>query len=139
MVEELKVRKAMRRSKVLAAGAKGRIFVVYLITWCLFLVVGMVEMPLAMIVGFGALKGERHVLLQVAILCVNFMAHSMVTPVLMIGLSLVYFDQRVRQDGLDLLLMLDGGAGAGVNGAGASSSAPPTLQAGEPASDAAAL
>ncbi len=139
VVEELRVRKAMRRSKVLAAGAKGRIFVVYLITWCLFLVVGMVEMPLAMIVGFGALKGERHVLLQVAILCVNFMAHSMVTPVLMIGLSLVYFDQRVRQDGLDLLLMLDGGAGAGVNGAGASSSAPPTLQAGEPASDAAAL
>ncbi len=139
VVEELRVRKAMRRSKVLAAGAKGRIFVVYLITWCLFLVVGIVEMPLAMIVGFGALKGERHVLLQVVILCVNFIAHSMVTPVLMIGLSLVYFDQRVRQDGLDLLLMLDGGAGAGVNGAGASSSAPPTLQAGEPASDAAAL
>ena len=144
VVEELKVRKAMRRSKVLAAGAKGRIFVVYLIAWCLLIVVGMVEMPLAMIVGFGALKGERHVLLQVVILLVNFIAHSMVTPVLMIGLSLVYFDQRVRQDGLDLLLMLDGGANAGTTGAGTggaatSVSAPPTLQAGEPASDAAAL
>jgi hypothetical protein len=144
VVEELKVRKAMRRSKVLAAGAKGRIFVVYLIAWCLLIVVGMVEMPLAMIVGFGALKGERHVLLQVVILLVNFIAHSMVTPVLMIGLSLVYFDQRVRQDGLDLLLMLDGGANAGTTGAGTGGaatgvSAPPTLQAGEPASDAAAL
>ena len=91
-------------------------------------------MPLAMIVGFGALKGERHVLLQVVILFVNFIAHSAVTPVLMIGLSLVYFDQRVRQDGLDLLLMLDGEQGAETGG-----SAPPTLQAGEPASDAAAL
>jgi hypothetical protein len=92
-------------------------------------------MPLLMIIGFGALKGERHVLLQVVILFVNFVAHSAVTPVLMIGLSLVYFDQRVRQDGLDLLLMLeDGAANAGTGG-----SAPPTLQAGEPASDAAAL
>jgi hypothetical protein len=139
VVEGLKVRKAMRRSKVLAAGAKGRIFVVYLIAWCLFMVAGMLEMPLAMIVGLGALKGERHMLLQAVILFVNFIAHSIVTPVLMIGLSLVYFDQRVRQDGLDLLLMLEAGANAGTGGGGAGASAPPTLQAGEPASDAAAL
>ena len=134
VVEELQVRKAMRRSKVLSRGAKGRIFVVFLITGCLFMVAGIIEMPLAMIIGFGALKGERHVLLQVVILFVNSIAHSVVTPVMMIGLSLVYFDQRVRQDGLDLLLMLDAGAktGAGDN-------APPTLQTGEPASDAAAL
>jgi hypothetical protein len=113
VVEGLGVRAAMRRSKVLAAGAKGRIFVVYLIAWCLFLVAGIVESPLLFIIGFGALKGERHVLLQVVLLLVNFVAHSMVTPVLMIGLSLVYFDQRVRQEALDLLLMLGGGAAAG--------------------------
>lgn len=134
VIEDLQVRRSMRRSKVLAAGAKGRIFVVFLIAWCLLMVAGIIEMPLAMIIGLGALKGERHVLLQMVILFVNFIAHSAVTPVLMIGLSLVYFDQRVRQDGLDLLLMLDGGANAGAGG-----SAPPTLQAGEPASDAAAL
>lgn len=134
VVEGLKVRKAMRRSKVLAAGAKGRLFVVYLITWCLFMLAGVLEMPLLMIIGLGALKGERHVLLQVVLQLVNFVAHSAVTPVMMIALSLVYFDQRVRQDGLDLLLMLDGGANAGAGGG-----VPPTLQAGEPASDAAAL
>jgi hypothetical protein len=113
VVEGIGVRAAMRRSKVLAEGAKGRIFVVYLIAWCLFLVAGIAEMPLLMIIGFGALKGERHVLLQVVLLFVNFIAHSMVTPVLMIGLSLVYFDQRVRQEALDLLLMLGGVAAAG--------------------------
>lgn len=134
VMEGVKVRPAMRRSKVLAAGAKGRIFVVCLITWCLLLVAGIVEMPLTMIVGFGALKGERHVLMQVVLLFVNFVAQSAVTPVLMIGLSLVYFDQRVRQDGLDLLLMLDAGAKTEAGG-----DAPPTLQSGEPASDAAAL
>ena len=138
VIEDLKVRKSMRRSKVLAAGAKGRLFVVFLIAWCLLMVAGIIEMPLAMVIGLGALKGERHVLLQTVILFVNFIAHSAVTPVLMIGLSLVYFDQRVRQDGFDLLLMLDGGANAGTGGAGASGSSP-ELQSGEPASDAAAL
>ena len=113
VVEGLKVRAAMRRSKVLAVGAKGRIFVVYLIAWCLFLVAGIMETPLLMIIGFGAMKGERHVLLQAVLLLVNFVAHSMVAPVLMIGLSLVYFDQRVRQEALDLLLMLGGGSAAG--------------------------
>lgn len=134
VVEGLKVRPAMRRSKVLSAGAKGRIFVVFLIAWCLFLVAGILEMPLAMIIGLGALKGQRHVMLQVVMLFVNFFSYSLVAPVVMIGLSLVYFDQRVRQDGLDLLLMLDGGAGASAGG-----NAAPTLQTGEPASDAAGL
>lgn len=134
VLEGLKVRPAMRRSKVLAAGAKGRIFVVCLIAWCLLLVAGIVEMPLTMIIGFGALKGERHMLMQVILLFVNFVAQSAVTPVLMIGISLVYFDQRVRQDGLDLLLMLESGARQSAAGG-----APPTMQAGEPASDAAAL
>ena len=132
VVEGLTVRPAMRRSKVLAAGAKGRIFIVYLITWCLFMVAGIVEMPLAFIIGFGALKGERHVLLQVAIQFVNFVAHSAVTPVMMIGLSLVYFDQRVRQDGLDLLLMLDAATKAGAGGGA------PTQEASGRAGDAAA-
>ena len=134
VLEGLRVRPAMRRSKILAAGAKGRIFVVYLIAWCLYMVAGVLEMPLAMIIGFGALKGEQHVLLQFVIVFVNFFAHSLVTPVLMIGLSLVYFDQRVRQDGLDLLLMLSGDASVASTG-----SEPPTLPTGEPASDAAGL
>lgn len=137
VVEGSKVRASMRRSKVLAAGAKGRIFVVYLIAWCLFMVAGILEMPLALIIGFGALKGERHVLLQVALLLVNFVAHSMVMPVLMIGLSLVYFDQRVRQEALDLLLMLGGGTAAGLQ-----SGAPPNpleTRAEGPAGDAAAF
>ncbi len=134
VLEHLKVRAAMRRSKVLAAGAKGRIFVVYLITWCLLLVAGVLESPLALLIGFGAMRGEKHITAQIALLLVNFVAYSAVVPVVMIGLTLVYFDQRVRQDGLDLLMMLKGGVHADPSG-----SAPPTLRTGEPASDAAAL
>jgi hypothetical protein len=144
VLEQLKVRAAMRRSKVLSAGAKGRIFVVYLITWCLFLVAGIVEMPLTLLLVYGAMRGEKHIAVQMVMLLVNFVAYSAVVPVMMIGLTLVYFDQRVRQDGLDLLLMLEGGVNASGNGTA------PTFhssqqdgrepqQTGEPANDAAAL
>lgn len=126
VIEGLKVRPAMRRSKVLAAGAKGRIFVVFLIAWCLYMVAGVLEMPLTMIVGMGALRGEQHVTAQAAMLLVNFIAHTAVSPVAMIGLSLVYFDQRVRQEALDLLLMLGGSPG---DGHGAASAGEPLNQA----------
>lgn len=111
VIEGLKVRAAMRRSKGLATGTKGRIFVVFLIAFCLYLVGGMLNAPLAYFVGMGAVRGEQHVLAQAAMLVVNFIAHTMVAPVAMIGLSLVYFDQRVRQEALDLMLMLGGSSG----------------------------
>jgi hypothetical protein len=104
----------MRRSKVLAAGAKGRIFVVFLITWCLYMVAGVINTPLAFFVSMGAIRGEQHVLAQAAMLLVNFIGHTAVSPVAMIGLSLVYFDQRVRQEALDLQLMLGGSPGEGL-------------------------
>lgn len=139
VLERLKVRAAMRRSKVLTRGAKGRIFVVFLIGWCLFLVVGMLEIPLSLLIMLGVSHGQQHIGAQVAFLLVNFLGYSVVVPVIMIGLSLVYFDQRVRQDGLDLLLMLDSGATAGTSSAGIGGSALPTLHASESASDAAGL
>jgi hypothetical protein len=116
VVEELKVREAIRRSKVLTRGAKGRNFVVFLIAWCLAVVGSGLEMPLALIVGLGALRGEQHVLAMVGMLLINFVTRTLVTPVVLIGLSLVYFDQRVRQEALDLLLMLGGAAGMGTGG-----------------------
>lgn len=138
VVEQLKVRPAMRRSKILAAGAKGRIFVVFLIAWCLYMVAGMLEAPLAFFVGMGAVRGQEHVLAQVAMLLVNFVAHAAVSPVAMIGLSLVYFDQRVRQEALDLMLMLGGSAGDGAEMAPRSAEADAASALG-PAGDAAAL
>jgi hypothetical protein len=139
VVERLKVRTAMRRSKVLSSGAKGRIFVVLLITWCLFMVAGILEMPMAFVVGFGAMRGEQHVLAQAGVLVVNFVAHTVVSPVALIGLSLVYFDQRVRQEALDLLLMLGGGAEAGPGVAGGEAMLKKQTDELGPASDAASF
>jgi hypothetical protein len=137
VVEGQQLRAAMRRSKVLTRGAKGRIFVVFLIAWCLAMVGGMLEMPLALFVGFRALRGEEHLLAQGGLLLINFVTHTLVTPVVLIGLSLMYFDQRVRQEALDLVLML----GGTVDGSNASGEflRPAAARESRPADDAAAL
>jgi hypothetical protein len=104
VIEHLEVRAAMRRSKTLAAGNKGRIFVVLLIAGVLLWVAGVAQLPL----NFLLLRApnQEHAVAEAIILLVNFMANTLVPPVAMIGLSLVYFDQRVRKEAFDLVMLL---------------------------------
>jgi hypothetical protein len=104
VIEGATVRTAMRRSKILTKGAKGRIFIVLLIMTALGMTVGVLQMPLVFVVMKAPL--QEHNVVQSIQLIVNALAQMVVTPVGLIGLSLVYFDQRVRQEGFDLLLML---------------------------------
>ena len=103
-VEGGTVRVSMRRSKVLTVGAKGRVFMVGLVVWVLSMVAGVVQMPLAFVVARTPL--EAHIAAHAMIMAINFLTVTVVSPVGMIGLALVYFDQRVRQEGFDLLLMM---------------------------------
>jgi hypothetical protein len=104
IVEGSGVRASMRRSKDLAAGAKGKLFVVLLIAYALYLVAGMIQSPLL----FLMLRhpAEEHITAQGVILVVGFIGTTLVTPVIVIGYALVYFDQRVRKEGFDLLMLL---------------------------------
>jgi hypothetical protein len=104
VIEGASIRESLRRSRTLTVGAKGKIFVVILIVAALGMTAGMLQMPLLFIVARAPL--QEHILAQATSLIVNAFAQMVVTPVGLIGLSLVYFDQRVRQEGLDLLLML---------------------------------
>ena len=106
MVERLTVRQAMRRSKVLSRGTKGRLFTVLLIAGCLYLVVGVLESPASLLIVFSP-KGE-HYLAQAITLTISFLGRTVVAPVALIGLTLVYFDQRVRQEAFDLQMLLEG-------------------------------
>jgi len=112
VVEQTKVRASMRRSKNLASGTKGRIFVVLLIAVALSYVGAAIEAPLAFFIVRSPL--QPHVMLQAIILGINFVTHTLVTPVALIGLSLVYFDQRVRMEAFDLVMLLGGEMGAPV-------------------------
>lgn len=109
VVERLTIRAAMRRSKVLAAGTKGRIFVVLLIAGCLYYVVAILESPATLLIMFA--PRQEHYIAQAISLVVSFLGHTVVAPVALIGLTLVYFDQRVRKEALDLQLLLDGSRG----------------------------
>ena len=98
------VRASMRRSKTLAAGAKGRIFVVLLIAVALYTVALTVDAPMLFVIGRAPF--QEHIAAQAVILLVGFVCNTLVSPVALIGLSLVYFDQRVRREGFDLLMLL---------------------------------
>ena len=106
VVEQSTVRASMRRSKILTSGTKGRIFLVLLITAALYWVGGEIQLPMLFFVGQAPL--EPHVMAQAVILAVSFVTHTLVSPVALIGLSLVYFDQRVRREAFDLVMLLGG-------------------------------
>jgi len=106
VVEGLTVRASMRRSKVLVPGAKARIFVVSLISFCLYMVVGVLQAPLAIMMVFALKKGHESIGAQAGTLLIGFLGHSVVTPVAMIGFTLVYFDQRVRKEAFDIAVLL---------------------------------
>ncbi len=106
VVEQSTVRASMRRSKTLTSGTKGRIFVVLLIATVLYWVAGAIEMPMAIFIARAPL--QPHVIAQALILTTSFVAHTLVSPVALIGLSLVYFDQRVRMEAFDLVMLLGG-------------------------------
>ena len=118
VTEGLTIRPAMRRSKVLAAGAKGRIFVVLLIALSLLEVVGILQSPATFLVMLA--PNKEHYLARIIALLVTFVGHTAVAPIALIGLTLVYFDQRVRKEALDLELLLEGARIPANAGSGAS-------------------
>jgi hypothetical protein len=115
VMEGTGVRASMRRSKTLATDTKGKIFVVLLIAFALYLVVGTIESPMLFFIARSPFK--EHVMAQAAILLIGFVGHTLVSPVALIGLTLVYFDQRVRMEAFDLVMMLGGAAAAPVKAA----------------------
>jgi len=99
---------------VLTQGSKGRIFVLLLLAGVLNYVANLLQTPLLLFVTFTLAKGGQAIGSEIAMLIVSFVAHAAVQPVAMIGLSLLYFDQRVRQEALDLLVMLGPDVPGGV-------------------------
>ncbi len=106
VLERSKVRPAMRRSKHLTDGTKWRILLVWLITIALFMVVGILQAPLTLVSMMLIMKGGHAFVTQTISLIVNFVGYTVVTPVPMIGLSLLYFDQRVRKEAFDIAFLL---------------------------------
>jgi uncharacterized membrane protein len=105
VIENVPVRQSMRRSKYLADGGKGRIFLLGLLLWALYLVIGMIQMPFALLIAQS--RATQHALAYAVVSLVNFLAGSLVAPIGAIGLCLFYFDERVRKEAFDIEFLME--------------------------------
>ena len=105
VVEDLKARQALRRSVVLSRGSWGRIFL-------LGLLIAIIQIGLALITQMffivAAVKqhGVLPMWVQVAQQVVGFFTNSFIGPMYATGLTLFYYDQRIRKEGFDIEWMM---------------------------------
>ena len=110
VLEDTGFGESLSRSRELTAGHRGRVFAIYLLYFALILAL---EMGLAAPLGaFLAIKGGAAAVaamtpvIGVANAIISFLIESLVTPILSISLSLMYYDERVRKEAFDIHLMM---------------------------------
>jgi hypothetical protein len=131
VVEDIKARKAIRRSIELSKGSRGRIFL-------LMLLIVAVEMGLLFITQIffvfavmAAIKnhGEVPVWIQISQQIVGFLTNSFIGPIYATGITLFYYDQRIRKEGFDIEWMMEA---AGMSASPLTAEAPPVPAPMEP-------
>src|SRR6185437_16024294 len=101
VVENLKARVAVRRAIELSKGARGRIFVLLLLIGALKLGIGGITQSFLFVAVFkhhGQIPMGMNVLSQF----ISFCTTTFLGPIGAAGLTLFYFDQRVRKEGFDI-------------------------------------
>jgi hypothetical protein len=104
VVEDIRVPAAMRRSKQLSAGGKGRIFLMFLLLAALYMVAGALQTPFSLML-FVSRSGE-HVIAQGITLLITFLTTALVGPIGAIALCLFYIDERVRKEAFDIDVLM---------------------------------
>lgn len=103
VVEQTGVRESLKRSAFLSKGSRKRILTVYTLFAVLSWIIGggLGIFTLALDRGMGL-----HVLATIFGYAAGFVAGSLTGPLVTIGISLVYYDERVRKEAFDLQLMM---------------------------------
>ncbi|MGI4756659.1 MAG: hypothetical protein ACRYGF_07405 [Janthinobacterium lividum] len=104
VVEDLSPGAALGRSKDLLQTRKGRVFAVLLL-------IGIFYVVISSFIGFLGLSFLRgHVALialQAVGLLVTMLSSLLLQPLLMVALCVVYYDERVRREGYDLVALME--------------------------------
>ena len=126
VIEDVPARKAIRRSIELSKESRGRIFVLGLLIVAIQLGLVAISQVFFIVAAFAAVKhhGTLPVWMQALQQIVGFFTNSFIGPMYATGLTLFYYDQRVRKEGYDIEWMMEA---AGMN---ASSEAPQADPAG---------
>jgi len=115
VTEEQKAWPAMQRSVQLTKGSRGRIFVMYLLVFILAIVAYyaltapvdiVLKLTLYKSMGGMEMLTKPPIMLQVVSLFISFLERSFVMPIYAIALLLFYNDQRTRQEGYDIELLM---------------------------------
>jgi uncharacterized membrane protein len=124
VIEDLKARKAIKRSIELTRGSRGRIFILLLLIFVIELGLATITQVFFIVAAYTAAK--RHatvpVWMQIAQQVVGFITNSFIGPMYATGLTLFYYDQRVRKEGFDIEWMMEA---AGMNIPAPAVQAPP--------------
>lgn len=105
VVEDLKARKAIRRSVELSKGSRGRIFVLGLLVFVIEIGVVLLSQFFIFVLAY---KHHGHVgpVAQAISQVISFFTNTLVGPIYATGLTLFYYDQRVRKEGYDIEWMM---------------------------------
>jgi hypothetical protein len=109
VVEDIKARKAIRRSIELSQGSRGRIFLLGLLILAIQLGLVFVTQIIFIVAIFAAAKkgAQPPVWIQIAQQIVGFLTNSFIGPMYATGLTLFYYDQRIRKEGFDIEWMME--------------------------------
>jgi len=105
VLENLKARAAIRRGIALSKGARGRIFVLILLIFAIKFVVVMTSQVFVFIAAFRH-RGQLGPGLLAISQVIGFFTNTFLGPIYATGITLFYYDQRVRKEGYDIEWMM---------------------------------
>jgi uncharacterized membrane protein len=106
VVEDTSAGAALKRSIELSKGSRGRIFVLGLLVYAVKLLLGILFGFPFIAFGFKH-PGQPLPLVYLAIQQVGvFLTNTFIGPIYSAGLTLFYYDQRVRKEGFDVEWMM---------------------------------
>jgi len=116
VLEETGVSDSRSRSTFLTDGCRGRIFLIFLLYFLvMYALIGFVQFPIMALLMVAALKaGSTNPTLPFWYLAAEwgsaFVVSALVTPILLIALTLQYYDGRIRKEALDLQVLMQSAA-----------------------------
>jgi hypothetical protein len=130
VIEDLKARKAIRRSIELSKGSRGRIFVLLLLIFVIEIGLVTITQLFFVFAMFAAVRhhAEVPVWMQITQQIVGFLTNTFIGPMYATGLTLFYYDQRIRKEGFDIEWMM---AAAGMTAEVTPPATPPTTMLSE--------
>jgi hypothetical protein len=108
VIEEKEARESLSRSFRLTKGFAGRAFMIYVVYCVIILVVGFVfDLPFTVMIAAAA-GNPGMVRFWTAVMQVSAqIGGALALPVLLIGVSIFYYDLRVRKEAFDIQLMMN--------------------------------